>query len=62
MTKKGFLDATNGIAAVRWPASDTRGEAKQIEPQMNANGSVPNRPSERIVGFALAEWCVPRER
>jgi hypothetical protein len=45
-----------------WSSSDTSGEAKKIEPQMNANGSVPNRPSKRSISFALARWRLRCER
>jgi hypothetical protein len=31
-----------------------RGEVKKIEPQINANGSVPSLPSELTLSFALA--------
>jgi len=60
---KTFL--TGGVAvgqSAPRSSSDTCDEAKQFEPQMNANGSVPNRPSERILGFALAKWRVTWER
>jgi hypothetical protein len=44
------------------PSSDTGGEAKKFEPQMNANVSVPNLPSELNLGFAMAKSCVTCER
>jgi hypothetical protein len=49
---------------VQWSA-DTRGEAKKVEPQMNAknaNGSAPKRFSRQIFAFTLAGWCVAWKR
>jgi len=54
--EKAFLaGAAVFVQSASGSSSDTCGEAKKIEPQRNANGSVPNRPSEPSLGVALTK-------
>jgi GxxExxY protein len=48
------LWATGPIRVHRWQILGANVASKKIEPYMNANGSVPNRPSELSFGIVLA--------